>query len=161
MQLDLGAISRVDANVLRREIAGPITRGGTSRVQIHNDVYMLFQQAIAGDALVELERLSPTQNRDARHLNVHQIGIEFDAGAARRGEDATPVWIAAGKGGFDERRSGDGLRNLPRRGFCFRTTYRDFDYPLRAFPVSNNLQRQRVADFFQSFLERAMRAGIG
>src|SRR5712664_3971012 len=103
-KLSLCSVTRVDAHVFRGEIASPITRCGSARMQIHQNVHMLFQQTIAGHALVEIERLPPAQHRDACHLNVHQVRVEFDAGTARSGEDAAPVGIASGKGGLDERR---------------------------------------------------------
>ena len=69
-------------------------------MEIHDDVNVLFEKAIAGGALVEVERLAAAKNRDASHVNVHAIGIELHSGASGSGEDATPVWITAGEGGL-------------------------------------------------------------
>src|SRR5216683_2640160 len=154
----LRPVTRVDAYVFRGEITGPITGRRAARVQVHNNVYMFFQQAIAGDAFVEIKRLAPAQDRDARHLYVHQVRIEFDAGAAGRGKDAAPVGIPAGKSGLDKGRSSNRLGNLPRGCFGLRAAHSDFDHPLRPFAIGHDLQRQRVANFLQRLCKGPMRA---
>src|SRR5579859_249647 len=40
---DLGTVTRVDAHILRGEVARPITRRRAAGVQVHNNVHMLFQ----------------------------------------------------------------------------------------------------------------------
>src|SRR5579864_6657798 len=50
----LRSVTRVDAHVFRGKVAGPITRRRAARVQIHQNVHMLLQQAIAGHAFVEI-----------------------------------------------------------------------------------------------------------
>src|SRR2546430_1650703 len=67
----LCAITGVDADVLRGEIARPITGFGRPRVQIHDDGYVVREETVAGGALVEVERLAAAQHRNARHGNVH------------------------------------------------------------------------------------------
>src|SRR5260370_18685570 len=67
----LGAVRSIDADVLRREVAGPEPRHGLARVQIHNQWNMLSEKLVACGALVEIERLATPQDRGARHFVVH------------------------------------------------------------------------------------------
>src|SRR5271166_5912040 len=119
----LRAVARVDAHVFCGEVAGPITRRSPPRVQIQYELHMFFEQAIADGPLVEIQRLATAQNRDAGHLDIYQIWIEFHSRAARGGENAAPVRIAARKSGLHQRGRGNRLRDLPRGGFglCTRT----------------------------------------
>src|SRR5713226_8680679 len=70
-------VRRIDAHVLRREVAGPIAGHGFAGVQIHNQRNVFGKQFVAGGALVEIERLAAPQHRDARHFNVHKSGIKL------------------------------------------------------------------------------------
>src|SRR5580658_10817226 len=107
----LCSVRSIDAHVLRGKVAGPVARGGGPGVQMQDNWNVLGEQAVAGGALIEIERTAAPQNRDARHLDVDSRGIELDPGAAGGGENAAPVGIAAGEGRLDERRSGDGFRD--------------------------------------------------
>src|SRR5579863_703124 len=98
-----GAVGGVDSYVLRGEVAGPIACCRSSRMQIHDNVDVIRQQAVARGALVEIERLAALQNGNPGHGDIHARRIERDAAAARGGEDASPVGIAAGKRGFYQR----------------------------------------------------------
>ena len=109
-------------------------------MEIHDNMNVLLEKAVAGGALVEIERLAATQNRNARHVDVHAIGIELHSGASGGGEDAAPVGIASREGSLHERRSGDGLADAPRCGFALCATHFNFDNALRAFAVGDNLQ---------------------
>ena len=100
------------------------------------------EQTVAGSALVEIDRLAAAQYGNAGHMNVDAAGFELDAGAPGSGEDSAPVRIAACKGGFDERRSRDGLADAARVRFFFGATDFDFNHALGAFTVGNDLQRE-------------------
>src|SRR5271169_4160139 len=65
----LGAIAGVDAHVFRSEIAGPITGRRAACVQVHDDMNIFFEQAIAGRPLVEIERLAATKDGDAGQMD--------------------------------------------------------------------------------------------
>src|SRR6202007_1751026 len=157
----LSAIRGVDAHVFRGEIASPVAGGGATCVQVQEDMNVLFEQAVAGGALVEGEGLARGPTGKAGHVHVHTIGIELAASAAGSGKDTAPVGIAAGKGGLHKRRSGDGLADAARAGFRFRATDFDFDDALRALAVCNDLQGERVANFLQGFSKGAVRGGTG
>src|SRR5579859_2513341 len=105
----LGAVGGVDADVFGGEIAGPVAGGGLARVKMKDDGDVVGEEFVAGGAFVEIEGLAAFENFDSGHGDFDERWIEFDAGAARGGEDAAPIGIAAGEGGFDERRSGNGL----------------------------------------------------
>src|SRR3981081_743402 len=75
--LGLGAVTRIDADVLRGEIAGPVARNGPPCVQVHDQMDVRGEQAIAGGALVEIERLAAAQYVDAGHGDIHARGIEL------------------------------------------------------------------------------------
>src|SRR5579859_61049 len=107
---------------------------------MQDDRDVLGEQAVASGALVEIEWNAAPQNRDARHLDIHEGRIELDTGAARSGKDTAPVGIAASEGGLDERRGGNGFGDFLGGGFGFCATNFDFDDALSAFPVSDDLQ---------------------
>src|SRR6266568_1354091 len=153
----LGSVTSIDAHIFRGEVAGPVARPGFAGVQIHHQRNVLGKKLVAGGALVEIERLAAPQHRNARHLDVHKSGIRLYSGTPGRGEDASPVWIAARESGFHQRRSRDGFRDAFRRGFGLRVAHFDFDDALRAFAVRNDLQRKRVANFFERRREPVMR----
>src|SRR5262249_1986995 len=136
----LSAITRVDADVFGGEVAGPVARAFAAGVQVHHDRHVVGEQAVAGGALVEVERLSPAEHVNAGHEDVHLPGVEGNSGAAGGGEDATPVRVASGERGFYQRRSRDGLCDLAGAGFGSRAAHDDFDHALRAFAVGHDLQ---------------------
>src|SRR5712691_948709 len=139
-------VRRIDAHVLCREVAGPVTGSSFARVQIHYQWNVFGKKFVAGGALVEIERLAAPQHRDARHFNIHARRVKENAGAPGGGEDAAPVGVAAGEGRFDKRRCGDRFRDAACVGFVLRVALFDFDDALRAFAVSHDLQRERTAD---------------
>src|SRR6266849_493803 len=149
-------VRRIDAHVLRREVAGPVTGSSFARVQIHYQWNVFGKKFVAGGALVEIERLAAPQHRDARHFNVHKSGIKLHSGAPRSREDTPPVRIAARERSFDQRRSGNGFRDALRCFFRLRAAHFDFDDALRAFAVRNDLQRQGTANFFERRGKRPM-----
>jgi hypothetical protein len=128
---------------------------------MQNDWDVFSEQAVAGGAFVEIERLAFAQNRDVSHGYVYAGGIEWDTGAACGGEDAAPIGVASREGGFDERRGGDRFGDAFGCCFRFRTAHFDFDDALRAFSVSDDLQRERPANVFERRGERAMRRATG
>ena len=99
----LGAVTGVDADVFRGEIAGPIARDGAACVQVQHDVDVRREEPIAGGALVEINGLAAAQDVDAGHGDVHAIGVELYPGAPGSGEDATPVGVAARERGLHQR----------------------------------------------------------
>ena len=108
-------------------------------MQIQDNRNVFGEQAVAGGAFVEIERLAFAQNRDVSHGDIDAGGIEWDTGAARGGEDAAPVGVATGEGCFDERRGGDRFRDALGGCFGFRAAYFDFDDALGAFAVGDDL----------------------
>src|SRR5713101_9190486 len=152
-------VRRIDAHVLRREVAGPIAGHGFAGVQIHNQRNVFGKQFVAGGALVEIERLTAPQNGNARHLDVHKSGIKLHSGAPRSRKDSPPVRIAARESSFHQRRSRNRLGNALRCGFRLRIAHLDLNHALRAFAVGHDLQRERTANFFKCGGERAMRGG--
>src|SRR5256885_11632083 len=129
-RLRSGAIAGVDADVFRGEVAGPVAGAFAAGVQIHDDGDVVGEQAIAGGALVEVERLAAAEDVDAGHEDVDARSVEGHTGAAGGSEDAAPVGIASSEGGFHERGSRDCLRDLTRTGFGFCATHYDFDHAL-------------------------------
>src|SRR5580658_9205434 len=107
---------------------------------MQDDRDVFGEKAVAGGALVEIERLAFAQNGDAGHVDINARGIEGHSGAAGGGENAAPVGVAAGEGGLDERRGGDGFGDALGGGFGFRAADFDFDDTLRAFAVGDDLE---------------------
>ena len=152
-----GPIRSIDADVLRREVAGPVAGHGFARVQVHNQRNVFGKKPVAGGAFVEIERLAAPQDGNARHLDVHARRVKRNARTPGGRENAAPVGVAAGEGGFHQRRSGDRFRDAARGGFILRVAHFDFDDALRAFAVSDDLQRERAANFFKRGSEGSMR----
>ena len=130
-------------------------------MEINDDLNLLFQQAVARGALVEIKRQAATQHGYPSHMNVHASRIKLDARAPGCGEDASPVGIATGKGRLDERRSSDGLRDAAGVRLRFGVTHFDFDDALRSFAIGNDLQGQRVANFLEGLCEGAVSRSSG
>ena len=63
-------------------------------------------------ALVEGIFAAAAADFDSRERDIGALEIECDAGASGGGEDAAPVGIGAGEGGFYQRRIRDGARDL-------------------------------------------------
>jgi len=118
-------------------------------MQVHHDRYVLGEEFVGRGAFVEIERLAFAQNLDARHGDFDQRGIKFDASAAGRREDASPVGITTGECGFYQRRGGDGFRYFARSGLGASSAHFNFDYALSAFAVRDDLLGERAAHSFQ------------
>src|SRR5713226_5540692 len=153
----LCSVRSIDADILRREVAGPVAGHGFARMEIHYKRNVLRKKFVASSAFVEIERLAAAQYRNAGHLDVHKSGIKFYTRATRSGENAAPVRVAARESGFHQRRSCNGLCDALSRRFGLRAAYFNFDDALRAFAIGNNLQCERAANFLQRRSERAMR----
>src|SRR5258708_27064419 len=104
VNLFLCSIRRIDADVLRREVARPIAGTGFAGVQVHNQRNVFGEKFVAGGALVEIQRLPAPQYGNACHLDVHQSGVKLYAGPPSGGKNAAPVQAAARQGGFPQRR---------------------------------------------------------
>jgi len=98
-----GAVAGIDAHVFGGEVASPITSPRFSCVQIHDNGNVLGEKAIRSGAFIERDRLAFAENSDSGHSDFDQRRIEFDPCTACRGENAAPIGVASGKGGFDER----------------------------------------------------------
>ena len=86
---------------------------------------------------------------DSREGNIGALEIECHAGAAGGGEDAAPVGIGAGEGGFYERRIRNGERDLLCSAIGGRAANFDFDHVPGAFAIGDDLQGERLADELQ------------
>src|SRR5260370_41208176 len=84
----LGAVAGIDADILRGEVAGPVTGACIASVQVYHDRHMVGQEAVAGGAFVEIERLAPAEDGKSRHRDVHARRIDRDSRAAGSGENA-------------------------------------------------------------------------
>src|SRR5690348_11359406 len=124
-------------------------------MQVHDNGDVIREETTGSRSLIEIDRLASPKHLYSRHGDVHERGIEFHARAARCGEDASPVGIAAGKGGLHERRRGYSLSDALGGGFCSCAANMDFDDSLRSFPVGNNLAGQGTAYFLQRSHELA------
>ena len=99
----LRPIACVDVDIFRCEIAGPHARGPAARIQVDHDRNKGRQHLAMRHPLVESMFTAVVTNGKTGELDVHSVGFEFDAGAARRGNDPAPVRIGAGESCFDQR----------------------------------------------------------
>ena len=79
-------------------------------------------------------------------VDIDAIGIDLSAGVADGGDEASPVGIGAGPGGFDQRRVGDGLGDAERVGVGCRAFDVQFDNMGDALAVGDDLAREGGAD---------------
>ena len=111
-----------------------------ARVQVDHDRNKRSQHLAMRHALVESMFAAVAANRQIGQMDVHSIGFEFDAGAARGGDDPAPIRVGAGESRLDQRGIRDGASDLIRCRIGRRPTHFDFDYPLGAFTIGHNLQ---------------------
>src|SRR5580693_5679309 len=108
----LGAIASVDVNVLCGEIAGPDTGAALAGMQRDDDGDIFREHLAMCGAFVEGVFLAAAANFYPGEGNIGALEIEGDTGAAGGGQDAAPVGIGAGDGGFYQWRIRDGERDL-------------------------------------------------
>src|SRR6478672_4591062 len=103
--------------------------------------------------MIERTRGAMAANLLLTEINIDSLWINFDAGVADGGQDASPVGIGPGPGRFHKRRVGYRAANLPR----FTPRPRLFDIePYHvgyAFTIGHDLSRQRAANFCQRGLK--------
>src|SRR6267378_6068590 len=75
----LGTVGRIDTDVLRGEVAGPVACAGGAGVQVHHDGHVVGQEFVAGGALVEIEGLAAAEYRDSGHGDVYARRIKENA----------------------------------------------------------------------------------
>src|SRR5712692_3902007 len=83
-----GAVRRIDADILRREVAGPIARLGFPRVQVHNQRNVFGEKTVVRGAFVEIQRLPAAQDGNSRHGDIDQRSVKENSGAPGGSEDA-------------------------------------------------------------------------
>ena len=118
-------------------------------MQVERDGNVAGEHFLVHGALVEVVLAAAAANGDAGDPDVDALPIEFHAGAAGGGEDAAPVGIGAGEGGFHQRRIRDGARDLLGGAIGWGAAHFDFDHALRAFAIFDDRKRERHADAFQ------------
>ena len=124
-------------------------------MQIHDDGNILLEKAAMRGAFVERQRdriglaLWRPVHFHSTQPDFGMVGVERDAGAARGGEDASPIWIGAGNRGLHQRRAGNRLRDLLGGAVARSAAHFDFDDVRRAFAIGYNPERKRVANFFE------------
>src|SRR6478752_9111907 len=103
--------------------------------------------------MIERTRGAMAANLLLAEINIDSLWINFDAGVADGGQDASPVWISAGPGRFYQRRIGYHAPDLPGLAPRPRLFYVQTHYVFHAFAVGHNLSRQRAANFCQRRLK--------
>ena len=155
------AVAGVDVDVLLREVAGPHASAAAAGAQVDNDGDIFREHLFVRDALVERMFAAAAANGDSREPDVDALEIEIDAGAAGGGEDAAPVGVGAGEGGFYERGLRDGARDLVGGAVGRGAANFDFDDVLRAFAIFDDRERERLADVLERGGEFFVVAAIG
>ena len=145
----LRAVAGVDVNVFGGEIAGPDARAAVAGMQRDDDGNVLREHFAVRGAFVEGIFAAAAADFYAGERNIRALEIEGDAGAAGGGEDAAPVGIGAGDGGFYQRRIRDGERDLLCGAIRGRAAHFDFDHVVGAFAIGDDLQGEGLADEFE------------
>ncbi len=141
----LRPIAGVDVDVFLGEIASPHARFSFAGVEVDDDGDVFLEHFLVCHDFIEGMLAPSAANLDACQPDIHALEIELHSGPARSGKDAPPIGIGAGKGGFHQRRIGDGARDLvggPVRGGA---AHFNFDYALRAFAIRDDCECERFA----------------
>lgn len=88
-------------------------------------------------------------HENASHVNVDTVRVEFHSCASGCCQYSSPVGISACNRRFHQRGVRDRARDLLCRMSRRCSSHQNFDYPLSAFAVSYNLERQRATHEFQ------------
>ena len=99
-------------DVFGSEVAGPDARAAAAGAQIDDDGDVLREHLVVRDAFVEGMFAAAAADAHSRERDICALEIEIDAGAPGGSQDAAPVGIGAGEGGFHQRRIRDGARDL-------------------------------------------------
>ena len=145
----LRAVSGVDVNVIRCEIAGPDARSAAAGAQVHHALERSSSSSVDEPSLAERMLHAVPAGQNSAHVN---FGLRRDRTLLRR----VPPRPGCGPSWGPRRRTLSSpvaiLRwcapPAPRR-IARRAAHFDFDHVARAFAIAHDLQRQRVAHFFE------------
>src|SRR6266581_733569 len=152
-----GRVMRIDVYVPACEVAGPEdgAAGAGGEVETDGDARGCEQGA---QVVAVLDALAVADDGDVADAQGDAPGHEGDAGGAGGGEDATPVGVAAGEGGLDQRGVGDGAGDAIGGGLTDGTAHLDFHDAAGAFAVRDDVEGEGAADGAQGEDERTLAA---
>src|ERR1700752_2441969 len=106
----------VDVDVAVGEIAGPYPRLALADADVDGDGDVAALDVLGDRRLVVVRTPLPLLgDGHAADADAQAVSVGLLAGLADGHDDASPVGIAAGDRGLDQRRIGDGERDPPRR----------------------------------------------
>ena len=132
------------------QVGGPEDAGACALVELDGDRKLRLRDIGVGGGLVELRGATAiAADGQFAKADVDALGVDLRAGVADGRHQTAPVGVAAGPGGLDQRRMGDGLGNLERVRICGRSLDAQLHNMRDALAVGHNLAGQRGADLGQ------------
>ena len=150
----LGGVVGVDADVLGGEVAGEEAGGGFAGAEVEGDGVFGGGHGGVGGVLVEAGGAA-TVLKDGviADPDAGAVGIELGAGVAGGGDEASPVGVGGGPGGFAEWALGDGAGCEAGVGFGGCAADVEGDEVGDAFAVGDDLAGEREADVGEGGIE--------
>src|ERR1022692_831649 len=112
-RVNSGPVAGIDLNVTLGEIAGPEARGALAlTADGHPDFALRRFQPLLELRFGEGRGQAAPAHRHILHVNVGLGGVEGHTGIARGRKNTAPIGIGPGNGRLDQRRIGDGARDL-------------------------------------------------
>src|SRR5438105_4395539 len=149
----LGAVVGIDGHVVVAEVGGEDDGAGVAAAEVERDGDALAGEDTRRVLLAVRRRLAVRDERDVAGGERDTADGEARAAAADRGQDASPVRIAAVQRGLDQRRGGDGVRGELRVARAAGAADFELHYARGAFAVADDHPSEVAADFVQGVLE--------
>jgi len=142
----LGAVTRVDVDILTREVTGPVETRCFSlvHVDIQRD-FALFKRFTRGFCGYGGGRAVP-EHAEIVKTDIHFGGIKRHAGATQSGENAAPVGVFPIRGGLHQGGGGHDFSHALGVGFGACAFDADFQKFAGPFAVARNFLREFDAD---------------
>src|SRR6516162_4034505 len=109
---ELGRILRIETYVFSREVSGQKTRLGAPTTEFDANLIGRLSHLGVGSSAIEAMVHAAPANQLVPYKNVNLTCVDRSLGGADRGQDAPPVWVSPGPGGFHQQRAGYGLGDL-------------------------------------------------
>ena len=142
-----------------RQIAGPNTRLPRALAAFHADIdgngyFLALHMARHRRFFIAGHDLAVPRHFDPANGNGQFIARGFFARFADRHDNAPPISIGAGNGGFHQRRIANGQRNLARRRIIFSAADFNGHEFGNALAIARHLLREILHEVRQGFFER-------
>ena len=139
------------------QVGGPEDAGARALVELDGDGELGLADVGVGRGLVELRGAAAVAaDGQVAEGDVDAVGIDLRAGVADGGGEAAPVGIAAGPGGFDQRRVGNGFGDAERIGVAGAPSMRSSTTWVRPSPSATTWRASEVQTWVSAEAKAAL-----